>query len=62
MPLDTSMNSVYLLPITPTNLPGAGDQATGNMGRQLKESVMIAKTFCKKFLEKIDPFNQFFEK
>ena len=45
----------------PVSIPGGGDQATGNMTRTIRESVMIAKTFSQKFLQKIDPGNQFFQ-
>ena len=46
---------------TPKNaLLGGDDCATGMMGRALRESVQIAKTFSAKFIKIIDPRNQFF--
>ena len=44
----------------PINLPGGGDQSTGNMWHDMKESTQIAKTFCSNFVQKIDPGNTFF--
>ena len=46
---------------TPKNaLLGGDDCATGMMGRALRESFQIAKTFSAKFIKIIDPRNQFF--
>ena len=50
--------------IEATGIPknqGGEDCATGRLGRELKESVQIAKTISQKFLKMIDPRNQFFE-
>ena len=44
----------------PINLPGGGDQSTGNMLPQFQQSIKIAKTFCTNFVQKIDPGNTFF--
>ena len=40
---------------------GGEDCATGRLGRELRESVQIAKTISPKFVKMIDPRNQFFE-